>query len=649
MRIGRYITIFIAGCLLLAFIITQWTSSSSFSQKEMERDQKQTIKLLSQNRFDEAINLVLKYRDQIDANTKQGRQWLLLLIKTSEQKKDTQRLLALYQQYPQVFQNREEASLNAANGMLATRQLTEYEALRTRWKNREKRKDVWLLLDADNLSLQGKDREAIKLLTSTTLEGKKDIGRLLRLGALYGKQQPNRAWETFEKAYTLNPQNPYVRSYRAKLLEKTGNINVAHGEYLAAQQTEPQNPYLKDQLAEFYLRNKQYSRALNVLSQSLTPPSLDILWLKGLFWGAMIAPVTFDWHAGSPPEGHLKPLIEYLITLKPDVFWNEQSFAKISNGTTFIETQQTTYWLRFLSALQKGNKQQASDLLQYNSFSKTSWDSELENIFKKIFTYRIQTGDKQKSKRTFHQKQTIRIDTISDDFNHALQSHNISPELHALLINDEAFAVALMLHGWTEAGLKLHTLSNLSNDFPEWVAYVITQALRKNRSNQEALTFAENQKQTPILSLAVGEILLALGQNDEAEQKLIPLTKENSDLGYRVSWILSLHYMKQNQLDKAREMIHHHPTLSKNTLGKELLARIALLENKPEITNTVYQSIEKDSWEAKSYLAQRAFEQKNWKLAEKLTRELLKQYPENRILHQNLQTIKQKVNNHEMK
>ena len=66
---------------------------------------------------------------------------------------------------------------------------------------------------------------------------------------------------------------------------------------------------------------------------------------------------------------------------------------------------------------------------------------------------------------------------------------------------------------------------------------------------------------------------------------------------------------------------------------------MALLENDQLLADKLYSDIEKESTEAKSYLARKAFTEKNWKRAQELTESLLKLYPNNELLRDNYKKI----------
>jgi hypothetical protein len=97
----------------------------------------------------------------------------------------------------------------------------------------------------------------------------------------------------------------------------------------------------------------------------------------------------------------------------------------------------------------------------------------------------------------------------------------------------------------------------------------------------------------------------------------------------RAAWLISLIHIDRGQYTEAKAIIEGQPKLADNVTGKETLARIALLEGNNELANKLYLAIEKVSPEAKSYLARKAFIEKDWKTARELTEDLLRQYPTN--------------------
>lgn len=625
------------------------TRSDESSLRDIER----TRELLNNSKPEEAIAIIKDYSDAIDNKTEIGKQWLDLLIRASESTLNFSQLVVLYEYYPQAFNSHEKASMIVGEIYLNTSRFKEYQTLRDSWKGRETTPEIWFVLDGDKLFLEGKRKEAIDFLNSKTFPGKADTSRLVRLALMYSYEEPNKAWELLTQAYQKDPENPEIRSYRAKLLETYGKNNLALIEYLAAIQTDTKNVYLRDQLAEYYLRQKQYPEALMVWLESLKAPSLDVIWIKTFFWSRMVIPVNIDWHAEKVPEGKYAPLAIYLINLKPDQYWNESAFDQLADANTYLKSIQITFWLRLVDALQHGNEKDALELLQFNPFQTVSWNPELETALTRILLYR-KTGkfrpDAAEEAVTFdnvkppvqptqEKKSSHPFFTQLEELAQQKGELKVPAELQDLLKGSEAFTAAFMAAGWNEAGLALHKMAVLPDNYPDWLPVLITQAYRMNKTNDQALKFALAQKESPALSLIIGELMISNKDLDAALERLSKLTSVEGEIGYRASWLVGLIYIDKGQFEQARATIEANPTLSKDVLGKEMTARIALLEGNNALADTIYNSIESTSSEAKSYLARKAFEQKDWKKARELTEQLLRDYPTNGLLQQNLTKI----------
>jgi hypothetical protein len=462
-----------------------------------------------------------------------------------------------------------------------------------------------------------------------------DVGRLLRLALLYANDEPKTAWKYLGEAYAKDPQNPDIRSYRAKLLETVGKNNQAHQEYLAAVKLQPSNLFLKEQLAEFYLRKKQYPMALQVYEENLSPPSLDTIWMKAWFWNRVTHPINFDWNKAAIPQGALDDLVTYAIQLKPGVFWDRQKFDRVKNGKFYLKNQQEIYWLRLLQDLKEGNENNAVSLLKYNPFHSTSWDPALENALKRILAYR-KTGffDVEEANipndhldphahdvdlPPFFQE----IEELANLSHANVLRHKVPDDLHELLISKEVFAVAFLSAGWLEAGLNLRALTHIPEQLPEWVSVMEAKALEQNRSFLEALEYAEVQPHTPALTLFAAELLISGGDALRALEKLKGLVKLESDIGYRAAWLSSLIYLENNDYNNARTVIYAQPLLVNDQLGQETLAQIAHEEGDHELAGRLYVSLE----------------DKSSQKARELTEQLIQDYPDDPMLKDNLLKI----------
>jgi hypothetical protein len=411
-----------------------------------------------------------------------------------------------------------------------------------------------------------------------------------------------------------------------------------------------------DQLAEFYRRHGHYKLALKVWEEGLGNSQSDFIWLKEWFWSRMATPVDFTFDAAKVPNGELKPLIDYLISLEKDEFWDEAKFESIPDNSRYLQSQQATFWLRLAQALKDNNIDRAGELLQYNHFNPVSWNPDLEILLKRIISYRKNGSvvlDSSQTKNLLLPEDGKGVDVQANQPKHPFDSGledlaskqeskadvEIPEDLKALLTSDEVFSAAFLATGWLQASLLLNNDTILPDDMPDWFAYGLAQALRYNDSNAAALKFAEKQKPTPALNLLIGELLISTNSVDAGLEKLLPLAKLQDDVGFRAAWLVALLYIERKEYDKASAMIESNPSLAKDVLGREALARIALLEGNTEQADKLYSALEDESWEAKSYLARKAYSEKNWKRAKELTETLLKEFPNNPLLRQNYERI----------
>lgn len=609
-------------------------------------------RLIDEGRPVSALNWLRPFAREMRETGAKAERWRQLYLTAALNAKDGAALVEIYEGYPKALQGNEEAQLLVADRLIKTNRPSDYARLREQWKGVETKPEVWFDLDADQMLLQGDRSGAIVHLNSHSFTGKADTGRLVRLALLTVKDQPRQAWEYLAQAHQKDPQNPEILSYRARLLEVVGQTGLALNEYLSAAEAAPEQAFYQDQLAEFYRRHDRYDLAVDAWKTQLEKGESDVIWLKAWFWTRVIVPRDIAFDAQKLPKGSLEPFLKYLVALPKGKFWDAEAFAKLPNNQTYLQTQQVTFWLRLLDALQRHNEDLAWELLQYNFFSPQSWNPGLENLLRKVLTYR-KIG-------------TFNIDVVNADANAALVKPangdkkvehpmvtevnalsvkgadvlKISPELRELLTSPLAVPASFLVSGWLGAALDLTPKPIvIPEGMPEWLAFNYAQAIKAVQGNEPALEFIRHHKESPSLTLMLAELLIANKELDAGAEKLRQLSAVDSDVGVRAAWLLSLLYTERKQFDQARAVIAGQPRLAQDTLGLETLARISLIEGKTQEADQKYQQIQDKSWEAKSYLARKAFKDKDYAKAKTLTLELLQQFPSNVVLRQNYQRI----------
>lgn len=641
----------------VAATVTDWHlfASNSFQSSpeitvengKAEDDFRQASILFEQGHAEEALNQLQSHGEMFTYETPNGKKWVDLAVDVNTALLDDGQLMLLFRHFPEAFKGREKASLLVGNVLILQRDGKMYSHLRDSWKGQEELQIEWWLLDVDALLLSNRRTEAIKLLNSRSLTGDLEVNRLVRLALLNIQNDPKAAWEYLNKANAKDPDNIDVYTYRASLLESVGKKNLALAEYIAALEVAPKNIFLKDLLADFYLHNGQYQQAIGMWKESLDGTTLDTIWLKILFWSRMTTPSQEDWSGALPPAGKLYGFNLYLLELAPDQFWNQARFEKIHGAEHLLTTQQATFWLRLLNDLKNGQEESALKLLRENPFAKNSWNPSLERALRQLLVYR-NTGSVDitgEDLLALNHKEDDREENAFFAFLDALagQPELLSQEkkLKALLCSNEAFVVAFLSAGWLEAGLQLHRQAILPVDLPDWVAVAIAEAINSNRGYEEALKFAMMQAPSAPLSTLMSSLLKSAKNSNSLVFALKKMATKQSEQGMKAAWLLSLIYIERGNYNAAKQSIHAQPLLSEVLLGKETLARIALLEGDTELAGQIYLDIESHSSEAKSFLASQAFNQKNWKRAQVLTQQLLNIYPDNFLLQENLLKISQ--------
>ncbi|HOS96397.1 MAG TPA: hypothetical protein PLR71_03755 [Deltaproteobacteria bacterium] len=606
-----------------------------------------TMRLLDESRPVEALTVIRTVKSatpDYDAG-----KWLPLEIRALEQSRNIHRLLYLYGQYPLEVLKQEKASALISRSLLEMKNMEVFSQVRDAWRDRAKSPEVWFALDVDALLMQGKVDEASAMLTSRTFEGAADCGRLIRLAILKSSEDMDEAWKLLEEAFRADPRNPDVRSFRAQVLEHAGATARARVEYVAAHLSDPRNPLLRDQLAEFHRRHGNYTLALKTWIDGLSPTSLDFLWIKALFWAKVTHPAEIPEDRATPPPGEWTPLIQAMQGMDPGEFWDSTKLRGDVNLEKHAESRQEVYWLKLLQALKDGSEARAMDLLKARPYRYASFHPELERALQIILVYRRWgvlvdpapgTSRPAASRRPEHQFFET-LDSMTMKKEGSAGQGEIPQELDTLLRSEEVFSAAFLAGGWLEAALSLHRLPVIPEAFPDWVAYGLTQALRYNRGNREALDFAVKQPRTPELDLLIAEVMLADNQMGNAVPRLRSLARQDSAVGFRAAWLLSLASLKEGDFQESRRIVQEYKALSSSVTGQEILARIALNEGDTEDADRTYARIAGASLEAKAYLARRAFARKDWKTARKYTEDLLEYFPDMMELHENIRRIAQ--------
>lgn len=624
-----------------------------FSADEIE-DQNKVQALLEHFHPTDASKILAFYRGALSENSDIGRKWISLAILTAIELRDKQELSTLYSEYPEWFYDDEPASLLVAEYFLQNQQLEKFSALRSRWATLSAQfPEKWIILDSNRLEMEGLRNEAIVLLASQAFQGEKDTNRLVRLAMLSIPESPSNAWDYLSEALKKDPRNPDLRMYRAKLLEAENRPSLALSEFTTAVQTDPKNPFIRDQLVEFHVKQQQFPEALRVLAEGLQYPTIDATWLKVAFWEKVAGPANVQWSKYEIPLGNVKPFIDYIIALPEDQFWDAKAFQKLPNYQHYLKTQPVSVWLRFFDLLKKGRENDAAELLVLNPFQTSYLNPELETGFRRILNYRL-NGSLVLNDALYESINGYPSDNSALNFDalpfldqltvlakqEASDPQFVLPQkIQNLLQGPLAYVSLLLSQNWNQAAIILNPLTTFPENIPSWVAYKMTRAIQGNYGVVTALQFANQQPQSPEMELRIAELLILKKASNDAIDILSGLRGQPGDVGSRATWLLSLVYIDQKKFDLARETILSNPKLLSEVTGQEGLARIALLEGHADVAERIYESLQEHSAEARSFLARKAFMDKDWARARALTIALIQEFPNNQVLRENLSKI----------
>lgn len=194
----------------------------SVRQNTENQDYQQTRQFLASKQYLLAYQIARQYSNKYsEANNKtKMRNWLDLAIESLERLPgDAPDLESIYRQFPQAFLKHERASQIVGSYYLSMNDLSSYREIRKAWDNGSHKPEYWVVLDADEMVLEGKRIEAFSYLNSHAFEGPADALRLLRLSLMTSEKNPILAWEYFNLAKEKDPDNQELDAYKAKILK----------------------------------------------------------------------------------------------------------------------------------------------------------------------------------------------------------------------------------------------------------------------------------------------------------------------------------------------------------------------------------------------------------------------------------------------
>jgi predicted Zn-dependent protease len=541
----------------------------------------------------------------------------------------------LFTYNPTLFAHKEGAALMLAPRLLLLGDFAGFETLMEPFQSKPKRSPEWQLLKADSLALQHKPAEAIKLLEEMRASGEYESMRQLRLALLAENDHPKVAFERLTKAMKFQPANSDFHYFRAQLLENGSKADLAALELKQATEKSPENPFYRQELVDHYLRLGQFPKAYQSLQNFNVAISSSPLWIDAILLDRVYKPFATHFDGQYLPKDRETPLLRYLLTIDRSEYWDDAAIKPQPLVAKLAEQSPEVLWLHELAYLKKDEEKEALQFLVEHPLMERLYP-QLYKGLQTLLTYRLTPAKIQQPAEDLKA-------LLNAEAHPYLQSLALTPynkELELLLTSDAAIPALFLANGWNEAAIRLNPLTAFPKDLPKWITFSYTQALKENRGPLAALEFAQAQPKSLQLDFLIAEILVQQGKGSEAEPTLKQLAKSPTKLGEQSTKLLADLYISRGQWGKTAEALSLNPAFAASLAGKERLAKVYIKLNKGTEAEAIYQTILNQSDEAKSYFAVKAFQNKDYKQALTLTKQLLQKHP----YRQDLKTQLQKIN-----
>lgn len=547
----------------------------------------------------------------------------------------------------------ERTALLLARHEICTGIPSRYRALRDEWKQKTSYPDQWFLLDADLRVSAGRNAAARALLRSRQLEGAEEGDRQARL-ALLNAGNPALALRHLNLGLKAAPKHPDLLSFRAQLHERAGSPQRARADFVSAVLADQGNPYHRDNLAQFYLRNGEPTLAVETWLSTMRHTGLGVYGFKAWFWSKLTtAPLPMNMLRSNDPAWN--ELFATMETMAPDVFFTEAMADKLKEQRTELNRSEFQ-WLEFLSLVRRSiDNKEALRLIANGEVL----DNEASKIHPTLvhlvrFCANAQLAssvrDVEKLRATLH-----------------LDSQNKHPFLVELrrwskgemtatdhtkytkwLQTPEAITAAFLAAGWSGPALAVGVGSDFepSQNSPRWLDQHYARALQIKRGNHVALAWLKKlDTRSPGADLLAGELLFFKGEIEEGATLLRSVQRLSSQFANEATYLLAAQALRVGRVRAARLWIFQ-AELDQETKGIEVLAQTWLLEGDEERATQCYLRITDSSTQALQYLSKKALQSHQWDDAHKWTHQLVLRAPEAPHYRERLALIEQAMERH---
>jgi len=471
--------IVILGPLLFLLLRQYWRS------RKVRQALADAERLVQSRKAHEALVTLRKTRELVPRN--QVRKWQEMTFNAATQGADIAHLMALENESPELFAEREPESLAVGHAQIETDQLTAYAGLRKVWQDREKTPSAWALLDAGAMAKEGREKDAAELLENIKCDPVRESIRLARLAAMAVRDDPGKAASLIAKALEAGPRVAEAHILAGMVFEELGKTQEAFAEHGIAMRLAPRDPFARDRMADFCCRHGQYAQGVKLWYEGLRPPSMDFAWTKYLFWTRVAVRMGEVPQGLEPPPGPLEPLAAFMLTLPPERFWDSSGFHRIADRYPHLAARQEVHWLRLLEVLRTGRDIEARWLLSFEREGRDSWNPHLETALLRIVLYRL-TGslgpfEVESAESSFRGQPHPFLAELER------QARGSDPDLPAPLLtlvkSDFIYAAACLAAGWPEAAVRLYPDEDPPAAAPEWAKSLFRQArTQAGKANQ---------------------------------------------------------------------------------------------------------------------------------------------------------------------
>lgn len=573
---------------------------------------------IEHKRYDEALELVDIYRIRQKKFPDTVARWKRVELAALVGKMDVSRLHYFYNTNTLGVIENEEACLMLGRSFIHQKKLNEYHNLCSYWDSRSRNSWKWTLLESDRLIYVGELDKAMTLLEAIKFPNEHDAGRLLRLAIIHVKSDPAKSWAYLKMGIELNPEHAEMHLFTGQFREAFGQLSQAQTHYQLATELEPENPFLVDHLAEFYVRCCNPGMALQLWSsipEGRIPPILQI---KKFFWSKACGNSIQPSKPGLGTGTDFEVFLNYFTSLPKNEYWNESIQTHFPQYHELTSEYFAFRWLKILQSIRDGDDIELNSLLRAEHNYSDKLPQELLFCLEVINHLRLRNWnpisypDSVRISELYGDKMDTYLANLVDLITN--RSSKSMADLYSTervtgnewVFTNAGYAGALMRMGWFQAGSTLILESDLEKEWsqiPDWLQYMILCGVRHTEGNHAALSLARMSGESLVIKMLMSEMLLESGQVNESIFLLTTLIKGDEPMNLRATWMLSQIYLQSNRINDVARILAFNPEFAQSIRGKEIQAKLYIAGNEIDKAQHLYGEIVNSSPEAMAFLS----------------------------------------------